>query len=196
MSDSLIFVQPQTYADPAKWHAAAARLRRDNPLPLVEIEGVDPFYAVTRHDHIVEIERQHEKFWNTGDSVLGPREMRERIKASGGDLKTLIHMDGDEHRDYRKLTNDWFKPANLRQELEGSVDRLAKEFVDRMAKLGGDCDFAADVALYYPLRVIMSVLGVPEEDEPRMLRAHAANLRRGGSRFRRCGSGQARCSPR
>jgi cytochrome P450 len=170
MSDSLIFVQPQTYADPAKWHAAAARLRRDNPLPLIEVEGVDPFYAVTRYDHIVEIERQHEKFWNTGDSVLGPREMRERIKNSGGDLKTLIHMDGEEHRNYRKLTNDWFKPANLRKEIESSVDRLAKEFVDRMAKLGGQCDFAADVALYYPLRVIMSVLGVPEEDEPRMLK--------------------------
>ncbi|MGH7803249.1 MAG: cytochrome P450, partial [Candidatus Binatia bacterium] len=65
---------------------------------------------------------------------------------------------------------DWFKPANLRKEIEGSIDRLAKEFVDRMVSLGGACDFAADVALYYPLRVIMSVLGVPEEDEPRMLR--------------------------
>ncbi|HUE39210.1 MAG TPA: cytochrome P450, partial [Candidatus Binatia bacterium] len=30
-------------------------------------------------------------------------------------------------------------------------------------------DFASQVALYYPLQVIMSVLGVPESDEPRML---------------------------
>jgi cytochrome P450 len=34
----------------------------------------------------------------------------------------------------------------------------------------GRCDFVADVALGYPLRVIMEILGVPEHDEPRMLR--------------------------
>jgi cytochrome P450 len=33
----------------------------------------------------------------------------------------------------------------------------------------GACDFVGDVALYYPLHVIMSILGVPESDEPRML---------------------------
>ena len=38
-----------------------------------------------------------------------------------------------------------------------------------MAELGGECDFAMDVARYYPLQVIMSVLGVPESDELRML---------------------------
>jgi len=38
-----------------------------------------------------------------------------------------------------------------------------------MLELGGQCDFAAEVALHYPLQVIMSVLGVPEADEPRML---------------------------
>ena len=34
-----------------------------------------------------------------------------------------------------------------------------------MAGLVGVCDFAMDVARYYPLQVIMSVLGVPEVDE-------------------------------
>ena len=46
---------------------------------------------------------------------------------------------------------------------------LSRKFVDRMLELGGECDFARDVALYYPLRVLMSVLGVPESDEGRML---------------------------
>jgi cytochrome P450 len=172
MNERSIFLDPRAYAKSEIWHAAAARLRRDDPLPRIEAEelDIDPFYAVTRHAHIVEIERQHEKFWNTGNSVLGPRNAAEKMRAAGVDLKTLIHMDGAEHRNYRKLTNDWFKPANLRRELEGAIDSLAKKFVDRMAELGGECDFATDVALHYPLRVIMSVLGVPEEDEPRMLR--------------------------
>jgi cytochrome P450 len=35
-----------------------------------------------------------------------------------------------------------------------------------MAARGGSCDFARDVALHYPLRVVMDILGTPEEDEP------------------------------
>ncbi len=35
---------------------------------------------------------------------------------------------------------------------------------------GGACDFVEDVALGYPLHVIMEILGVPEADEPRMLK--------------------------
>jgi cytochrome P450 len=79
-------------------------------------------------------------------------------------------MDGSEHRGYRAVTNDWFKPANLRRLFEARIAELSRTFVDRMATLGGACDFATDIALYYPLRVIMSILGVPEEDEPLMLR--------------------------
>jgi cytochrome P450 len=39
-----------------------------------------------------------------------------------------------------------------------------------MAARGGSCDFASDVAMNYPLRVILDILGLPEDDFPRMLR--------------------------
>ena len=39
-----------------------------------------------------------------------------------------------------------------------------------MAAHGDRCDFARDVAFLYPLHVIMEVIGVPEHDEPRMLK--------------------------
>src|SRR6185295_6932941 len=61
------------------------------------------------------------------------------------------------------------KPANLRLEVEARIAELARKFVDRMMEHDGACDFVSDVALYYPLHVIMSILGVPESDEPRML---------------------------
>jgi cytochrome P450 len=164
-----IFVDPEAYADLPRWHETAARLRREDPVHRVAVEGFDPFWAVTRHADIVAVERQPERFWNTTDSVLRVQGALERARAQGVDLKTLIHMDGAEHRAYRAITNDWFKPAELRRTLESAVRDLAARAVDRMAELGGACDFAADVALHYPLRVIMSVLGVPEADEPRML---------------------------
>jgi cytochrome P450 len=167
---SRIFVEPARYADLDGWHHEAARLRREDPVHRVEGDTFEPFWAVTKHADIFEIERQHDRFWNTKDAVFDPSGgAMEEIRAAGGDLKTLIHMDGAEHRAYRKVTQDWFKPANLRQRVEARIEELARTFVDRMLAHGGACDFVADIALYYPLHVIMSILGVPESDEPRML---------------------------
>ena len=38
-----------------------------------------------------------------------------------------------------------------------------------MRELGGECDFANDIAQPYTLRVIMDIYGVPESDEPLMM---------------------------
>jgi cytochrome P450 len=60
-------------------------------------------------------------------------------------------------------------PANLGK-FEARVRHIARSTVARMLEKGGHCDFVADVALGYPLHVIMEILGVPEQDEPRMLK--------------------------
>jgi cytochrome P450 len=60
-------------------------------------------------------------------------------------------------------------PPNL-QLMQGRIAEIARAHVDRMAALGGACDFLKEVAVWYPLRVIMELLGVPPEDEPFMLR--------------------------
>ena len=59
-------------------------------------------------------------------------------------------------------------PKNLKI-VEDRIRQIARETVDQMLAQGGTCDFARDVAAHYPLRVIMDILGVPPEDEPRML---------------------------
>jgi len=169
LGDARIFVDRTAYADLDAWHAAAERLRQRDPLPRVEVEGYVPFRAVTLHAHVAEVERNHTLFWNTRDAVLLPQSRVEQERRLGMDIKTLIHMDGSEHRGYRQVTNEWFKPANLRRQLGARLPVLARRFVDRMLAHDGECDFVRDIALYYPLHVIMSILGVPETDEPRML---------------------------
>ena len=84
-------------------------------------------------------------------------------------LRTLIDMDGADHRAYRGLTQAWFMPANLKK-LEPRMPELAKRYVDKMMAMGPECDFTKDIAVYYPLHVIMSIMGVPESDEPHMLK--------------------------
>lgn len=164
-----IFVDPKAYADERRWHGAAGRLRREDPVHRVEVPGFDPFWAVMKHEHVIEIERQHDRFWNTVESVLMPAAAQEERDKIGVPIKTLVHMDGTEHRAYRAVTHDWFKPGNLKRIVGERVDQLAKEYVDKMASLGGRCDFAREISFLYPLKVIMEILGVPYTDEPRML---------------------------
>jgi cytochrome P450 len=169
MASPTIFTDPKAYTDPETWHPVAARLRHDDPVCRIEVEGYDPFWAVTRHSDVLAIERQPERFLNTIESVLAPNHLKPKYGGAQLPFKTLIHMDGAQHRAYRNLTNDWFKPSALKRMLEPRIAKLARKYVDRMADLGSACDFALDVARYYPLQVIMNVLGVPEADEPLML---------------------------
>jgi cytochrome P450 len=52
--------------------------------------------------------------------------------------------------------------------LKVRVDELAKRYVDKMRDIGPECDFVTDIAVDFPLYVIMSLLGLPEEDFGRM----------------------------
>jgi cytochrome P450 len=163
-----VFTDPAAYADDRRFHAACALLRRYDPVHRVEVDGFNPFWAVTRHADVLEVEKQHERFLNAPRPILMPKEADDRRAVSGDVLRTLIHMDDPDHRVFRAMTADWFRPASLSR-LEARMAELAKRYVDRMTELGGECDFAADVAVHYPLDVILSILGLPESDFPRLL---------------------------
>ena len=170
---ALSLVTPKDYAT-GKIHKTLRWLRKNQPLGVADVEGVDPFWVVTRHADILEISRQNALFHN-GDrnpvitSKVADDKVREMMGGSPHLLRTLIHMDEPDHMKYRALTQAWFMPQNLRV-LEDRIRAIAKTAVAKMAAAGGECDFVRDIALHYPLRVINTILGVPEDDEPRMLK--------------------------
>jgi cytochrome P450 len=164
-----IFADPSYYADPVAWHESAAYLRRVSPITKVSLPGYDDFWAVTKHADIMEIERNPEVFTNAPYPTIGPIDSRPSEAEGGSPVNTLIQMDGQEHKDHRNIVNEWFKPASIKR-MNDRVNALAAQFVDRMAEMGGECDFATDIAMHYPLQVILSILGLPEEDHLKMLR--------------------------
>jgi cytochrome P450 len=164
-----IFIDPVAYADQDAWQSAARELRRDAPVLRVEAEGYTPFWAITRYEDVFAVSTHNDVFLNTRNSVLGPDLQFEMLGAMGIDPKTLIHMDGEEHREHRNIANSWFRPRAVAQR-QAAIDAIADEFIDKFRELGGKCDFAQDIAVPYTLRVIMSIFGVPEEEEPTMLR--------------------------
>jgi cytochrome P450 len=162
-----VLADPRAYTDEARLHAALTLLRANAPVAYVEADGYRPFYAITKHADIVAIERASELFINAPRPVLMPAE-QEELQAGYG-VSTLIHMDDPQHRAVRAIGADWFRPKAMRA-LKTRVDELARIYVDRMRDAGGKCDFVQELAVNYPLFVIMSVLGVPEADFPRMLK--------------------------
>jgi cytochrome P450 len=168
----LAFTDPAAYADEQRLHEAFALLRREDPVHWVEAAGFDPFWAVTRHADIMDIERNNALFLNAPRPLLATAVMDAQMKqqeADGMALRTLIHMDDPQHKVVRAIGAGWFRPRAMRA-LEERVAELARRYVDRMADLGGECDFVTQVAVHFPLYVILSLLGLPESDFPRMLK--------------------------
>lgn len=165
-------VDPAAYANDSI-HDAYRWLRANNPLGIARPEKFDPFWVVTRHAHIQAISRQNDLFHNADrPTTLTNRAVEERVRQITGTpnlVRSLVQMDAPDHPKYRALTQAWFMPVNLGK-FERRVREIARATVARMLEKGGRCDFVADVALGYPLHVIMEILGVPEADEPRMLK--------------------------
>src|SRR6202040_3773850 len=137
------------------------------PVSRVDVPSYRPFWAITKHADIMAIERDSTLFTNSPRPVLMTEEADEQQAAVG--ISTLIHMDDPQHRVVRAIGADWFRPKAMRA-LKVRVDELASNYVDKMMAVGPECDFVQEVAVNYPLYVIMSLLGIPESDFPRMLK--------------------------
>lgn len=173
-------VLPEGHRDDGPLFEAYRWLRENNPLGQAKVEGYDPLWLVTKHADIMEIERQPHVFTSGGgeqpgshNPVLQNQAGDEFTKSmTGGSLRileTLTYLDPPEHTEIKDIANDWFRPTNLKK-WEDRIRTLAREAIAKYLRSGtNDLDFVQDFALYYPLHVIMTLFGVPEEDEPRMM---------------------------
>ncbi len=164
---------PHTYEDRSRYHALLAGLRREDPLFRASPDGYRPFWAVTKHADICEIERQPDLFPSGPRLELFSIEQERKIKESTGrDTavgRTLLHMDGLEHRAYRGLSQGWFMPKNL-HDMEQRLAELSRDYVDKMAAASGEIDFVKSISELFPLTVILMILGLPSTEAPELLR--------------------------
>lgn len=160
-------VDPDSYAHEERYHAIFTYLREEAPIYWCEPEGYRPFWTVARHADIRRVELDNDTFINDPRLTLATIADEERIMAmTGGNKLTrnLVSMDNPDHKHFRAMTQGYFSPKHMKQ-LEEDIRSLARESVKHMAALGSECDFASEVAIWFPLRVIMLTLGAPREDE-------------------------------
>ncbi|MCA4723327.1 cytochrome P450 [Mycolicibacterium fortuitum] len=165
-----VLADPTAYADDTRLHRALTHLRANNPVAWVDNRPYRPFWAITKHADIMAIERDNELFISEPRPLLATAAADDLAKQqleAGMGLRTLIHMDDPHHRKVRAIGADWFRPKAMRA-LKVRVDELAKRYVDKMRDIGPECDFVTAIAVDFPLYVIMSLLGLPEEDFARM----------------------------
>ena len=150
------------------------RLREEMPVAKVVAEDdvFEPFWLITRYEDVMRISKDNKTFLNNPKPVVfSTREATAFSQAATGSnmlVDSLVVFDAPIHPKYRKLTMDWFMPRNLGK-IEAEIRDLAHRTVDRMLEAGPEVDFVKEVSGPYPLHVLMQILGVPEEDEPRMM---------------------------
>lgn len=158
---------PQIYSDEETLVENFRKLRQDSPVVWVEQNGYRPFWAITKNADIRTVSRRNDVFINAPRLTLIPSDIEDNIIETQGSrtamARHLLDMDDPEHRAYRNITQKWFNGPALGQ-LEDRMNRLATEYIDRLDTMGGQCDFAEEIASEYPLTMITSILGLPETD--------------------------------
>jgi cholest-4-en-3-one 26-monooxygenase len=156
LTDSRNFVSGVPY----EWFA---HLRRQAPVYWHEEKAGPGFWAVTRHEDCVVVNRDAQRFssyrkgtflWETPEDQLEQQRLM------------MVTMDPPIHTRYRRLVNKGFTPRMI-GELQQSIHNVADEIIDRICE-AGSADFVIDVAAELPLIVLAELLGVPAEDRSKM----------------------------
>jgi cytochrome P450 len=167
--------------------AAFAQLRRlDAPVyfperPASPLGPPGGFHALVRHRDVVAASRRPDVF-RSGHGVTTPRPARWARMLLGD---SMVNLDDPRHADLRGVISRAFTPHVLARAAE-DVRRTVHEIVDDVAAHRPD-DFVASIAAELPLRVICSMMGIPAEHRPQVLRQvdHTTAHTAVGGRLRR-----------
>lgn len=160
----LDIISPERYTDGYP-HAEWTELRAGAPVCRMEIDGYEPFVAVTKYADIVQVSRSPEQFSSQDYMVI--KKVSEELAVG---TRTLVGMDPPEHREYRGVASGRFGARSI----DPLATRIREIALDIVAKLGspgeeGRCDVVEQVAAWLPLRVISEMMGIPEDDQPSIL---------------------------
>lgn len=138
-------------------HATFERLRRDDPISWWEERDGSGFWAVTRYQDIVALNRDFKTF--TSRKGIRLEDMDEEETEA---RRTMMELDPPEHTRLRRLVQGGFT-RRMVTSYEDAIRDLAGAVLDE-ALPQGRFDFVTDVARQLPLRMLGRLLGAPEED--------------------------------
>src|SRR3984957_20110243 len=143
---------------PYQWFA---ELRREAPAFWHTQEGAPRggFWAITRYDDCVHVNRDWEHFSSARRSSLFSDMEDDQLAQQ---QLMMLNMDPTMHTRYRRLVNKGFTPKLVR-DLEQQIVGYADGIIDAVCERG-TADFVEEISAELPLLVIAELLGVPQED--------------------------------
>ncbi len=164
---------PQSFADPQFIDVMMREVREKYPLAIAQVPGFAPHWIVSKWADLREITRQDEIFHSNENSKTLVTEAGQQMiyDYTGGKpnvLETLVHMDPPVHGKYRAVAAPQFMPGPIAAR-EEQVRGIARKYIDKLIAHAPEVDFAAEIAFYYPLEVIMTLTGAPPEDLHKIL---------------------------
>ncbi|MCV7401414.1 cytochrome P450 [Mycobacterium fragae] len=140
-------------------------LRRTRPLfrhrltPGVAKTVQRDFWMTTKHRHAVRLHRDVDSFTAVDGPLIQPVDMF-------SSYPTIINMDPPGLNKRRKLISSAFTPRAIAK-LEDGIRARAARMIDHLLAEGGG-DWIEDVADALPMTVIGDIIGIPDEDRPRI----------------------------
>jgi cytochrome P450 len=149
-------------------HAAYDRLRTEAPVAWVNETPANGhtgagFWAVTRWDDLVAVHKD----WRTWSSELGGTEIEELEPDAIVARRTMLETDPPAHTRLRQLVNPAFSRATV-QTYAGAAHAITEDVLVRAVDRGGPFDAVEHLAREIPIRMLTSLLGVPEDEAPQL----------------------------
>ena len=116
------------------------------------------FWAVTRHADVKTVSKNGEVF----SSAVGHTNLWDLEADALEARRSLIDTDAPDHTRLRRLVARAFTPKNIRR-WEDTVREITVDLVEAFLEKGSG-DWVEEVAAPLPIRVILTMLGVPVED--------------------------------
>lgn len=152
----LDITDPNTYAHGIP-HATFARMRATEPVAQRTFEG-RPYWAVTRYEDLVTVTRDPATY----SSARGMTNLWDLPQEAMDARRSIIDTDPPEHVRLRKLGIPAFTGRKVRNYEE--TTRSITQALLSEALAARSVDVVSAISAPLPIRVIVGILGVPEED--------------------------------
>ncbi len=149
---------PDTYVTGVP-HATFQRLRDTDPVSWwSEHDGGKGFWAITRYDDLLHVSRSVETFSSAQGITLEEMDLDD-FEAR----RNMLEYDPPQHTRYRRLVS---KPFSRREvyAYENGIRLLARAVIDEALVGAHEFDFVERIAKQLPMRMLGTLLGVPDDD--------------------------------
>lgn len=144
-----------------------ARLRSERPVhwsPLSQFPHEKGFWSIVRHADLKSISMD----WETYSSERGGVVLVDDIGVPLDMVRMQpIAQDPPRHDRMKALFQQGFTPRRIAAH-EEVIRAIANHAIDQIADKG-ECDLVGDIGMHITARVIGSLLGTPEEDDPQLV---------------------------